>query len=196
MRHQSVSINNTRSSSEFITAGVHQGSVLGPMLFLIYINDISEALSGIARLFADDTCLSFSSAGPAEIERLRMDNIILKIVQLNAARIVTGLPIFASLNLLYYETGWDTPAERRKYEKLNLMYQIGNNEFPSYLSDLLPKRVDQAANYNLRNSENFQKPFSRLCSFDSSFFQLHLDFGMILIYQSVTLQLLWNSKRN
>ena len=70
MRHQRVSINNTRSSSEFITAGVPQGSVLGPTLFLIYINDISEALSGIARLFADDTSLSFSSADPAEIERI------------------------------------------------------------------------------------------------------------------------------
>ena len=70
MRHQSVSINNTRPSSEFITAKVPQGSVLGPMLFLIYINDISEALSGIARLFADDTSLSFSSADPAEIERI------------------------------------------------------------------------------------------------------------------------------
>ena len=91
-------------------------------------------------------------------------------VQLNAARIVTGLPIFASLNSLYYETGWETLAERRKYKKLNLMYKIVNNESPSYLSDLLPNRVDQATNYNLRNSENFQVPFSRLCSFDSSFF--------------------------
>ena len=40
------------------------------MLFLIYINDISEALSGIAGLFADETSLSFSSADPAEIERI------------------------------------------------------------------------------------------------------------------------------
>ena len=50
------------------------------------------------------------------------------------------------------------------------MYKIVNNESPSYLSDLLPNRVNQAANYNFRNSENFQVPFSRLCSFDSSFF--------------------------
>ena len=90
-------------------------------------------------------------------------------VQLNTARIVTGLPIFASLNSLYYETGWDTLAERQKYKKLNLMYKIVNNKSPSYLSDLLHNTVDQAANYNLRNSENFKVPFSRLCSFDSSF---------------------------
>ena len=49
------------------------------------------------------------------------------------------------------------------------MYKKVNSESPSYLSDLLPNRVDQAANYNLRNSENFQVPFSRLCSFDSFF---------------------------
>ena len=38
-------------------------------------------------------------------------------VQLNAARIVTGLPIFASLNSLYFETGRETLSERRKKQK-------------------------------------------------------------------------------
>ena len=40
------------------------------MLFLIYINDISEALTGIARLFADGTSLSYSSADPVELESI------------------------------------------------------------------------------------------------------------------------------
>ena len=60
-RNQKVCINESLSSSRNITAGVPQGSVLEPLLFLIYINDISENLQGSARLFADDTSLSYSS---------------------------------------------------------------------------------------------------------------------------------------
>ena len=58
-RSQSVCVDGTYSSKQYITAGVPQGSVLGPMLFLIYINDISEDLTGMTRLFADDTSLTF-----------------------------------------------------------------------------------------------------------------------------------------
>ena len=65
-------------------------------------------------------------------------------VQLNAARIVTGLPIFASLRSLYDETGWDTLADKRKRKKLILMHKIVNNDVPSYLSILLPNRVNEA----------------------------------------------------
>ena len=50
------------------------------------------------------------------------------------------------------------------------MYKIIHNDAPSYLSDLLPNRVNEAVSYDLRNHQNFQVPFSRLCSFDSSFF--------------------------
>ena len=81
-------------------------------------------------------------------------------IQLNAARIVTGLPIFSSLSSLYFETGWETLADRRKSKKLNLMYKIINNDSPSYLVDLLPYRVQEISNYNLRSRENFDVPFS------------------------------------
>ena len=57
-RLQRVVINGQTSSWGTISAGVPQGSVLGPLLFLVYINDITEAVEhSEVRLFADDTIL-------------------------------------------------------------------------------------------------------------------------------------------
>ena len=69
-RQQKVFINGVYSSEKPISAGVPQGSVLGPLLFLIYINDITDNITGMARLFTDDTSLSFSSTNLAVIERV------------------------------------------------------------------------------------------------------------------------------
>ena len=76
----------------------------------------------------------------------------------------------ASLRSLYYETGWETLADRRKRRKLTLMYKIVNGDAPSYLINLLPNRVNDINIYNMRNSNAFEIPFSRLCTYETMFF--------------------------
>lgn len=57
-RSQYVSANNSDSPSRPVYSGVPQGSVLGPLLFLIYINDLPSCVSSNIHLFADD-CVIF-----------------------------------------------------------------------------------------------------------------------------------------
>ena len=56
-RRQRVVIHGATSDWTFICAGVPQGSILGPLLFLVYINDIVTDIGSNIRLFADDTSL-------------------------------------------------------------------------------------------------------------------------------------------
>ena len=56
-RSQRVVLNGQSSSWEDVSAGVPQRSVLGPLFFLMHINDLSCGLSSTIKLFADDTSL-------------------------------------------------------------------------------------------------------------------------------------------
>jgi hypothetical protein len=73
-RNQCVSANGAESKRLEINCGVPQGSILGPLLFIIYINDMHSALKkSIVHHFADDTNLLFSHKNP-EVIRKTMNN--------------------------------------------------------------------------------------------------------------------------
>jgi transposase-like protein len=69
-------------------------------------------------------------------------------LQLDAARNVTGLPIFTKTDKLYSETGWATLSSRRHNRKLQLFQNIKNGHAPNYLRNLyfnfrrIPKCLD------------------------------------------------------
>jgi len=60
-RIQFVQCGNQKSDSDHITCGVPQGSILGPLMFLVYINDIKDLpLKGKVKLYADDTNIVYT----------------------------------------------------------------------------------------------------------------------------------------
>ena len=69
-RQQIVTINGESSEWRTTNCGVPQGSILGPLLYLCYVNDISISVTCKISLNADDTALLVSGKNPAEISRI------------------------------------------------------------------------------------------------------------------------------
>ena len=67
-RKLKVHIKNTFSKPGNLLCGVHQGFILGPLLFLLYINDIPQAIDCELLLYTDDTCLIFQHKDITDIE--------------------------------------------------------------------------------------------------------------------------------
>ena len=77
-RYQYVKMNDKSSKLELIDIGIPQGSIMGPLLFLLYINDLPNASNFFVKLFADDTFLSLSSPNFNELKK-KTNNEIRKI---------------------------------------------------------------------------------------------------------------------
>ncbi|MCG8048538.1 MAG: reverse transcriptase domain-containing protein [Candidatus Thiodiazotropha endolucinida] len=286
-RKQRVINEGYKSQWDATSAGVPQGSVLGPYLFLLYINDIVDSIQCNIRLFADDTslftvvennnsikllnedlqsiaqwanqwCITLNPVktksmlftrkrNPTQhniifnnvrinddinhthlgitlssdatwtehtnniydkaahrLNIMRMlkydidrksltrfyisyirpileygniiwDNItlaeadLLESIQLDAARIISGLRRGTSHAVLYKELGWIPLSERRKNSKLMHFYKILNNETPSYINNIIDSYNAHQTDYLLRN-RNLRYPIPRTTAFKNSFF--------------------------
>jgi hypothetical protein len=120
-------------------------------LYLIYIRPIFE--------YACEVWDNCGVCNSCKLERL----------QLEAARIITGLPIFTNTEYLYRETGWERLEERRTRRKLQLLYNIQNGSTPSYLLDLIPPTIQSTTIYPLRNGNDIIVPLCRLSLTRDSF---------------------------
>ena len=76
---QTVVVNGSTSSAVEVTSGVPQGTVLGPLLFLCYINDLPTRVKSQVRLFADDCLLYRSIASVTDALQLQEDLTALEI---------------------------------------------------------------------------------------------------------------------
>ena len=78
-RSQQLVVNGKYSDLAEVTSGVPQGSVLGPLLFICYINDIVYKISSTMRLYADDTLIYRNIHSEDDVSVLQSDlNTVLK----------------------------------------------------------------------------------------------------------------------
>ena len=72
-RTQRVVLDGEESDSCPVLSGVPQGSVLGPCLFLLYINDMPDMIQSNIRLFADDTIMYLTVSNQTNCQALQVD---------------------------------------------------------------------------------------------------------------------------
>ena len=200
-RYQVVKIGDTLSDKMHISCGVPQGSILGPILFLIYINDIKNS-SKILKffLFADDTSTLLTSKNIQEVENIYNKELSAVAEWLNANKLTLNIK---KSNLILFRNN-KKPAENLKIKIKG--EQIEEKEFTKYLGLLIDNKLTW--NYHIKHANlkiskgigiltKLRRYLSKeiLRTLFYAFVQPHLDYGL-LVWGSATSTNLKPIKKN
>ena len=140
-RKQRTIINNSLSNIENINCGIPQGSILGPLLFIIYINDLIDITKLSVKLFADDACLSYSCSDTNILEQI-VNN---ELKTINKWRINNKLSVnFTKSNFMVFS---------RKKDKFNIQITMDGNRLEKvdetkYLGVILDCKLNWISHIN------------------------------------------------
>ena len=191
-RKQRVVLDGQISQWTSIEAGVPQGSILGPLLFLIYINDLSDDLSTNAKLFADDTSL-FSVVRDINTSATHLNNDLRKIsnwafqwkMSFNPDPSKQAQEVIFSRKLqkishpsIYFN---NNPIEQVSSQKHLGMILDTKLNFQEHIKNILTK-VNKTIGL-LRKLQNIL-PRGSLLTIFKSFVRPHLDYGDVIYDQS------------
>jgi len=129
---QFVSVSEVSSQTRYITCGVPLGSVLGPLLFLIYVNDIGNSISDIPiKLFADDKNL-FTFSESTDLLKADAED---KLKLLNSWFVTNKLNL--SLDKTCYSIYGATDTEKSKIHLIMNDVEIKQVDSSKYLGILI-----------------------------------------------------------
>ena len=192
-RTQFVSIKGHDSVEKNITVGVPQGSVLGPILFLIYINDLPKASELFASLFADDTLLATSGSDPKSLmkfanKELEKCSIWFKANKLSLNVSKTKFIIFRSRYMPSVKTDFKLFIDQSEIERIGTNCNTKSFKFVGvYLDETLSwdQHINNlnsklsSANFALNQVKHFL-PQRIMKSIYTTMFQSHIQYSDII----------------
>jgi hypothetical protein len=192
-REQIVDVGGTHSEPQNVLCGVPQGSILGPLLFLVYVNDMRSATKCKLLLYADDSALLASGRDIAEIECVLSRELGAINEWLEENRL--SLHLGKTQSILF--------GSKKRLRKANELHISCNGQIiepgveVSYLgvdldqslsfSSIINKIVSKSTNkikFVYRNTKNFDSHTKGMLA--SALVQCHFDYACSMWYSSLT----------
>ena len=192
-RQQLVDVAGTFSSCENITCGVPQGSILGPLLFLIYVNDMSGVIGNKLLLYADDSAILVADKDISTVENaLQTDlQIVSEWLIDNKLSLHLGKTesiLFGSKSRLRSRSNLNIECKGSKIEPKDKVKYLGAILDQTLSGGSMVNSILQRANTRLKffipGREIFKYSYKKLLVM--SFIQCHFDYACSFWYMGIS----------